>query len=44
MKRKDYQRPTINIVKLQHRSHLLAGSPSGRAGVQDYTMHDYEED
>ena len=26
MKRKDYQRPTMSIVKLQHQTHLLAGS------------------
>jgi len=26
MKRKDYQKPTMNIVKLQHHCHILAGS------------------
>ena len=26
MKRKDYQRPTMKVVKLQHRTHLMAGS------------------
>ena len=26
MKRKDYQKPMMNIVKLQHQTHLLAGS------------------
>ena len=26
MKRKDYQKPTMNIVKLQQRTMLLAGS------------------
>ena len=29
MKRKEYQKPTINIVKLQQRGHLLAGSSLG---------------
>ena len=26
MKRKDYQKPTMDIVKLQQQTHLLAGS------------------
>lgn len=26
MKKKDYQKPTMQIVKLQHKSQLLAGS------------------
>ena len=26
MKRKDYQKPTMNIVKLQQQTHLMAGS------------------
>lgn len=26
MKRKDYQKPTMNIVKLQQQTHILAGS------------------
>ena len=26
MKRKDYQKPTMRVVKLQHRCQLLAGS------------------
>ena len=29
MKRKEYEKPTINIVKLQQRGHLLAGSSLG---------------
>ena len=27
MKRKDYERPTMNVVKLQHRNQILTGSP-----------------
>ena len=42
MKRKDYQKPTMNIVKLQQQCHILAGSTQ-RAGVQDYTWHEEEE-
>jgi len=26
MKRKDYQKPTMKVVQLQHQTHLLAGS------------------
>ena len=26
MKRKDYQRPTMKVVELQHHCHILAGS------------------
>ena len=29
MKRKDYQRPTMEVVQLQHQTHLLAGSGEG---------------
>ena len=35
MKKKDYQKPTMNIVKLQHRTQLLAGS--GLNDPNDYT-------
>ena len=27
MKRKDYQKPTMRVVKLQHRTCMLTGSP-----------------
>ena len=27
MSKKDYIQPTMRVVKLQHRSHILAGSP-----------------
>ena len=36
MKRKDYERPTMKVVKLQHQCHIMAVS-NGEAGVQDYT-------
>ena len=32
MKRKDYERPTIKIVKLQQRAHLLYASMQGMRG------------
>ena len=33
MKRKDYQKPTMNIVKLQHQAHLLQASVSGQVNT-----------
>ena len=39
MKKKDYLKPTMQVVKLQQQTHLMAGS-QGQAGVQDYTWHD----
>ncbi len=33
----------MTIVKLQHRSHILTGSPA-TASVQDYTMHNETEE
>ncbi|MBQ8064527.1 MAG: hypothetical protein IJ200_02600 [Prevotella sp.] len=49
MKRKDYRKPAMKIVKLQHQTHLLAGSgeagsPSGEAGVQNYYFNSYQEE
>ena len=32
MKKKAYQKPTINVVKLQHQTHILAGSPDTLRG------------
>ena len=38
MRKKDYQKPTMNIVKLQHHCHILAGSveASGLNDPDDY--------
>lgn len=41
MKRKDYEKPTMKVVKLQHQCHILAGS-NGQAGVQDYNWNDVD--
>ena len=43
MKRKFYNQPTMKVVKVRHRCHILAGS-NGQAGVQNYTMHNVEEE
>ncbi len=40
MKKKEYLKPTIDIVKLKQQQHLLAGS----TGVQDYTVNPYYEE
>ena len=39
MRKKEYEKPTIDIVKLKQQQQLLAGS-SGNAGVTDYTVED----
>ena len=44
MKRKDYQKPTMNIVQLQQRTHLLAGSTPNKASIQDYKDGDFSWD
>ena len=43
MKRKDYEKPTMQVVKLQQQPQLLAGS-NGQAGVQDYNWNNEEEE
>jgi hypothetical protein len=40
MKKKDYQKPTMKVVKLQHQCHILAGSQVESVGMQNYTWHD----
>lgn len=41
MRKKVYLKPTMLIVKLQHTGILME---SGRATLQDYTMHDCGEE
>jgi len=42
MKRKDYRKPAMKIVKLQQQTHLLAGS--GEATMENYNFNEYQED
>ena len=42
MKRKDYEKPTMKVVKLQHQTALLQNSP-GTPTVKDYNWNEYEE-
>ena len=37
MKRKEYQKPMMQVVKLQQQTHLMAGS---HADVQDYNWNE----
>ena len=41
MKRKDYQKPTMLVVKLQQRTMLMGGS---NAKLERYTWNDEEEE
>ena len=40
MKKKDYQKPTMKVVKLQHQCHILASSQVESVGMQNYNWHD----
>ena len=44
MKKKDYQKPTMNVVQLQHQTHLLAGSgvQSMRSGYGEAEEDDWK--
>ena len=41
MKKKDYQKPTMQVIMLQQRSQLLQASGSG--SLQDYNWNGYDE-
>ena len=43
MKRKDYEKPTTQVVKLQHQTHLLQAS-NGQASAQDYNWNIVNEE
>ena len=43
MNRKDYQKPTMKVVKLQQKCHILVGS-DGQAGVENYNMNNVDEE
>lgn len=46
MNKKDYQEPTMMVVKLQHRENVLqaSGEPRGRSSVQDYDWNNEVEE
>ena len=35
--KKNYQKPTMNVVKIQHQSHILAGSLTSTGGNTNIT-------
>ena len=39
MKKKQYERPTMQVVEVKQQAQLLAGS-QGQAGVQNYIWND----
>lgn len=41
MKKKQYQKPTMQVVMLQHHAQLLQASGSG--SLQDYNWNNYDE-
>ena len=43
MKRKDYEKPTAQVVKLEQRCQIMAGSTGG-AGVQDFNWNTVPEE
>ena len=48
MNKKDYLKPTTRVVKLQHRSHIMAGSPyetstSGQGNTSIMEMESEED-
>ena len=43
MKKKDYQKPTMKVVLMRQRCHILTGSMQGQAGMQDYTITSEED-
>ena len=43
MKRKDYLKPTMHVVQLQHQAHLLAGSASGQVNATMETEWEEED-
>ena len=40
--KQNYERPHMRVVELRGRQRILAGSD--KAGVQNYTTHDYYEE
>ena len=43
MKKKQYLRPSVEVVELRQQQHLLAGSTGG-AGVQDFNWNTVPEE
>lgn len=44
MKRKDYEKPTMNVVKLQHQCHIMAASSYETSGTGGTSINAMEEE
>ena len=42
-KKREYEKPSMQVFELKQQPQLLAGS-NGQAGVQNYDWHDEEEE
>ena len=44
MKRKDYEKPTMKVVKLQHQCHIMAASSYETTGTGGTSINAMEEE
>ena len=44
MKRKDYQKPTMKVVKLRNSGMLMTSTKQSSTGVQNYNWTDVDEE
>lgn len=44
MKKKDYEKPTMEVVQLKQQTHLLAGSTPNSASIDDYEDGEFSWD
>ena len=44
MKRKDYEKPTMKVVKLRQHGMLMTSTQGKEAGAQSYNWHDETEE
>ena len=44
MKRKEYEKPTMQVVLLRQQPQILAGSTPNSASIQDYEEEDFSWD
>ena len=45
MNKKDYQEPTMMVVKLQHRENVLQSSvQDNQVGMRNYSVESYDEE
>ena len=44
MKRKDYEKPSVRVVELRHRTMILAGSMDDRANYDKTSSNPFEDE